>query len=271
MLNIIKTEWLKIRKYNAFWWLTIVTALAYPGVNYIFYNIYQNLVGRADTAGKLAKMYIGNPFTFPEVWHTVAFASSLFVFIPAVLVIMFITNEYTFKTHRQNVIDGWSRQQFMTAKLTDVMITSLIITLMYMAVSIAIGFMNKGDGTASPFDQIQYAGLFALQTFSQLSIAFLIGFLIRKAFISLGLFLFYFLVLENILERLAHFKAKDIGRFLPLEMSDRIIPMPAFMGKLDQDAYTNAVNNINTHVIYTIILTTVIWLICFRINKTRDL
>jgi ABC-2 type transport system permease protein len=271
MLNIIKTEWLKIRKYQAFWWMLIITSLAYPGIIYLFYSGYKNLIERSDTAGKLAKFYIGNPFTFPEVWHTVAWASSLFVFIPAVLVIMFITNEYTFKTHRQNVIDGWSRQQFLTAKFTDVMIISLFITLLYMAVVLTIGYLNKGESEASPFDQIKYAALFALQTFSQLSIAFLFGFMIRKAFISLGLFLFYFLVLENILELLAQYKANDIGRFLPIEISDRMIPKPAFMGKLDQDAYTSAMNNINTHVVYTIILTAAIWLLCFRINKTRDL
>ena len=42
---------------------------------------------------------------------------------------MFISNEYTFKTHRQNIIDGWSRKQFITSKLMDVLIISLIVTL----------------------------------------------------------------------------------------------------------------------------------------------
>lgn len=271
MLNIIKTEWLKIRKYQAFWWLMIITALTYPGINYIFYNVYKNLIDRTDTAGKLAKFYIGNPFSFPEVWHSVAYFSSWFVFLPAVLVIMFITNEYTFKTHRQNVIDGWSRQQFMTGKLADVLITSFIITLLYVAVALIAGYMNNQDVTASPFEMTKYIALFALQTFSQLSIAFLIGFLVRKAFISLGIFIFYFLILEPILVGLAKLKAHDIGRFLPLEISDRIVPVPAFIGKLDQDAYKAALEHIDQYVVYTIILTAAIWLLCFRVNKTRDL
>jgi ABC-type transport system involved in multi-copper enzyme maturation permease subunit len=271
MNSLIRTEWLKIRKYRAFWWLTAITALSYPGINYIFYNVYDDLIHKSNTAGKLAKFYIGNPFTFPEVWHTVAYFSSWFIFIPSVLVIMFITNEYTFKTHRQNIIDGWSRNQFMAAKMIDVLITSLLITLLYFIVSFVTGILNTDKGGSNSWGLFYYAGLFALQTFSQLSIAFLIGFLVRKAFISLGIFLFYFMILEPILVGLAKFKANDIGRFLPLEISDRLVPVPAFLGRLDGEAYEKSLAAINTHVWLTIIITTVVWVVCYWMNKRRDL
>lgn len=121
-------------------------------------------------------MLIGNPFTFPEVWHTVAYFSSWFVFIPAVVVIMFISNEYSFKTHRQNIIDGWSRKQFITSKLMDVMIISLLISVLYIIVSMVSGYASKGEGSGEMWDKSYFIGLFTLQTFAQLSIAFLIGF-----------------------------------------------------------------------------------------------
>ena len=34
MKTLIYTEWLKMRKYNAFWWIMGITALAYPGINF---------------------------------------------------------------------------------------------------------------------------------------------------------------------------------------------------------------------------------------------
>ena len=40
MFNLIRIEWLKMRKYNAFWWILGLTALSYPGINYIFYMVY---------------------------------------------------------------------------------------------------------------------------------------------------------------------------------------------------------------------------------------
>ncbi len=271
-MNLIKTEWLKIKGYNSFWWIMGLTALSYPGINYMFYYVYKDMTEQKNTAGELIKMAIGNPFTFPEAWHSVAFFSSVFVFIPAVVVIMFISNEYTFRTHRQNIIDGWGRGQFITSKLIDVLIVTLLITFLYVAASLVSGFVTQKDGNGDIWGQSWYAGLFALQTFAQLSIAFLIGFLVRKAFIALGIFIFYFLILENILVSYFHFKVNDIGRFLPIEISDRMIPPPAFFGKLrSPEIYQQSLDRIPMHVGMTVVLTTIIWLICYRVNSKRDL
>ena len=226
---------------------------------------------KKDTdAAELAKLLIGNPFSFPEAWHTVAYFSSWFVFIPAVVIIMLITNEYSYRTHRQNVVDGWSRNQFMTSKLIDVLIVSLVITILYVIVCLVSGFTNS-DANADVFGQAYYTGLFALQTFAQLSIAFLVGFLVKKAFIALGIFLFYFIILENILVGIAKVKADDIGRYLPVEISDRLIPVPNFIGKIDIASYKKALAAINEHIAYTVLITALIWFICFRINAKRDL
>lgn len=271
MTNLLHTEWLKMYKYRAFWWMAAIIALSYPGINYLFYNVYAEITKNNDEKAMLVKMLITNPFTFPEVWHTVAFFSSFFVFIPAVIIIMFITNEYTYKTHRQNIIDGWSRNQFMTSKMIDVTIISVLVTLLYIIVSLIIGFINQGNTTANIWEGSKYIGLFALLTFSQLSIAFLIAFLVRKAFIALGIFLFYFIMLERIAVEYAKWKLNDIGRFFPLEISDRLVPVPAFLGKFDEKAYNESLANINTHVFMTVVLTAIIWLICFQINKKRDL
>lgn len=271
MRTLIYTEWLKMRRYNAFWWIMGITALSYPGINYIFYMIYDNIIENPTRAGQLAKMALGNPFSFPEAWHTVAYLSSWFVFIPAVVVIMFITNEYSFKTHRQNIIDGWSRDQFIGSKLIDVIMITLIITVLYSLISFITGTVNQERLLKDTWSQVHYVGLFALQTFSQLSIAFLIGFLVRKAFIALGIFLFYFVVFEPIIVGLLKVYGNDLGRFMPLEISDRLIPIPAFLAKLDKEGYDKALAAIPHHVLYTIALTTFIWLVCFRVNKKRDL
>ncbi|MBK8090248.1 MAG: ABC transporter permease subunit [Chitinophagaceae bacterium] len=92
----------------------------------------------------MLKMLLGNPFEFPEVFRTTAFASSLFVLIPAILVIMLITNEYTYKTNRQNVIDGWSRNEFLIAKFLNVVIISMIVIALYVIVTLSIGFSTTG-------------------------------------------------------------------------------------------------------------------------------
>jgi ABC-2 type transport system permease protein len=272
MTTLIRTEWLKMKKYNAFWWILGITALSYPGINYIFYMVYDNLINQPTEASRLAKMAIGNPYAFPDVWHTVAYFSSWFIFIPAVVVIMFITNEYTFKTHRQNIIDGWSRGQFISSKLIDVIIVSLIITALYLAVSLVAGFANHTRLIRDTWGSSYFIGLFALQTFAQLSIAFLIGFLVRKAFIALGIFLFYYFIFEPIVVGLLRVYGKDMGRYMPMEISDRMIPVPGFLGKFQtKESYQKALDAIQQHVLLTVAITAVIWLICYRINSRKDL
>jgi ABC-2 type transport system permease protein len=271
MLNLIKTEWLKIKNYRAFWWVLGITALSYPGINYISYNAYLDFTKKKNATGDIAKMLLGNPFEFPETFHTAGYFSSFFVFIPAIVVIMMITNEYTFKTHRQNIIDGWSRNQFLLSKFFDVMITTLLVTTIYFIVAVAIGLNNSNGVVKNMWSQSYYAGLFALQTFSQLSIAFLIGFLVRKAFIALSIFIFYFLIVENTAVNILKFKGSSLRHFFPFEVSDRLIPVPAFVEKFDEAGYKSALAAVNPHIAYTIIFTAIIWGICYYINKKRDL
>lgn len=272
MVHIAKTEWLKMKKYPAFWWVMGITALTYPGINYIFINVYQTITEKQSATGQVVKALIGNPFTFPEAWRTVAYFSSLFVFIPAIVIIMLITNEYTYKTNRQNIIDGWSRKDFMTGKLIDVAILSAIVTILYTLVALIIGLTNTTDPAAEKWKLVYYIGLFALQTFSQLSIAFLVGLLVRKSFIALAIFAFYFIILEPIAVNVLKYKYKsDIGEFFPLKISHDLLPKPSFLGRIDEEAYKASLAAVNSHIVYTLILIILTWGFCFWLNNRRDL
>lgn len=272
MLSIARTEWLKIKGYPAFWWVMGITALTYPGINYATIGIYNNITEQKSASGQIVKALIGNPFSFPEVWRTVAYFSSLFVFIPAIVVILLITNEYTYKTNRQNIIDGWSRTNFMTGKMLGVVILSAIVTGLYALVVIIIGSTHTTNPVADKWQLVYYAGLFALQTFSQLSLAFMTGLLIRRSFVALAVFAFYFVILEPISVNLLKYKFKnEIGEFFPLEISHRLLPKPAFIGRIDEESYKASLHAVNPHILYTLLLLLLTWAFCFWINKRRDL
>jgi len=277
MFSLLQIEWLKIKKYPAFWAMLIIVLLTYPAANLMFYNVYLNLTTQKGT-DMLAKMFLGNPFAFPETWHTVAYISSFFVILPSILVIMLVTNEYQYKTHRQNVIDGWTRRQFMTSKLMDVLIVSSITTILYTLVAIGFSIYASTFDVSKMWEQAFYIGLFFLQTFAQLSIAFLLGYLIKKAFIALGIFLFYYLIVENIATGYLKIKAAkiggDIGRFLPFEISDRMIVAPAFIGRFGKDlkaAYEKSLLEVPSQIALSILLTTAIWALCFFLHRKKDL
>jgi hypothetical protein len=272
MLHLLKTEWLKLYKYPAFWLLMGVCLLTYPGINIITLNIFQELVQKQTAAGQVLSMFLGDPFAFPEVWRTTAYFSSLFVFIPSVLVIMLITNEYSYKTQRQNIIDGWSRRDFMTAKFLDVVLITLLLTGIFALVAFVMGTVQTTEPKSDRWSLFYYAGLFALQSFSQLSLAFLVGLMLRKSFIALAVFLFYAVVAEPISVGLLKYKLKlDYGRFFPMEISDRIIPPPAFWGRIDEDAYKAMLDAVPRHIAYTVVLIILTWIVAYTIYRKRDL
>ena len=276
-LNIIKTEWLKLKNYLIFWLLLLATAISYPGINAIVYYGYDESTKPKNQSGQLIKMLVGNPFHFPEVYHTTAFLSSFFTFIPAIVVIMLITNEYMFKTHRQNIIDGWQKKTFIWGKFISVFIVSLIVTLFYIAVATLLGFLATPDlAKVQLFDKANYIGLFFLQIFTQLSFAFFLGMIFRKAFVAYGFFIFYGLIFENIAVAFLKLKTKqfggvDYGQFLPLEISDRLIPVPAFIGRFNDADYKIALESIDRHVIYSLVFILLTWFFSFYIFKKRDL
>jgi hypothetical protein len=277
MFSLIQIEWLKIKKYPAFWAMLIIVLLTYPAANLMFYNVYLDITTQKGTQ-MLAKMFLGNPFAFPETWHTVAYISSFFVILPSILVIMLVTNEYQYKTQRQNVIDGWTRRQFMASKLIDVFIVSAITTLLYTLVAIGFSIYADTFDATKMWEQSYYIGLFFLQTFAQLSIAFLLGYLIKKAFIALGIFLFYYLIVENIATGYIRMKAEkiggDLGRYLPFEISDRMIVAPAFIGRFGKDiktAYEKSLSEVPSQIALSLLLTTAIWVLCFFLHRKKDL
>ena len=274
MLSLLKIEWLKIKKYPAFWWMLGIVTLTYPGINLMFLNVYGQITKGKEVTNSLAKMLLGNPFAFPETWHTVAYFSSFFILLPSILVIMLVTNEYNYRTHRQNIIDGWSRSQYISSKLIDVAIISGVVLLVYVAVAAGFGLYSDDLSWNRWAEQLQYIPLFFLQTFAQLSVAFLLGYLVKKAFIALGIFLFYYLILENIAVGILKLKKLPIDRFLPFEISDRILVSPAFMGNFGKDAkagYELALSQVPQQVALTIVLTFVIWLICYKVHQKRDI
>lgn len=272
--HLLKTEWLKVRKYWAFWGIFALVLIAYPGISYLFYTGYQDLRDSNRQMDALLKFAVGSPFGFPEVWHTLAYIASYLVFIPGVLVIMLITNEYQYRTQRQNILDGWSRSQFLWAKLLDIAALSLLITLVYALVVIITGIINPDIALSGVMEKSYFIGLFALITFNQLTIAFLFGFLIKRALLALGFFLFYYLIPENVLIQLSRWRwhTGNWHHYLPMEISDRLIPPPPYLARISNpNDYQYMLDAIPKHIGLSILFTAMIWGFCFWWLRRRDL
>lgn len=218
MLHLLKIEWLKVKNYRTFWILSSLFIISIFGVNYIGYQVQER--AQESEFGQL----LGGPFDFPEVWHSVAYLSGFLLFIPGLLMIISLTNEFSYKTHRQNIIDGLSRQQFIGVKMMLAVIVAFVSTLIVFLVGLLIGTMSGATSVA--FDNFQYIGYFFIETLSYTSVALLFGLLFRRSGIAIGVFFLYMLILEEMLAGLLKRYVGQIGYFLPLESNDVLVPLP---------------------------------------------
>jgi ABC-2 type transport system permease protein len=225
MLQRLSIEWMKLKSYRTFWVLSILYLVSIFGANYIVYRIQQEIYEAKEAKG-MAEMMLGTPpYAFPNVWHMASYVSSFLLFLPGLLMIVSITNEYSYKTHRQNIIDGWSRQQFITTKLATAIINAAASTIMVFLTALIFGFIN-----GEPFDTDKMINLvyFFIQALSYTMVALLFALLFRRGALAIGLFFLYAIVLENLLAGLMNHFLNYSGRYLPLEATDNLVPLPLF-------------------------------------------
>jgi ABC-2 type transport system permease protein len=225
MLHLLKIEWLKLKNYRTFWILSALYLISIYGINYIVYRIQESIYS-AKVAKGMAEIVIGSrPYSFPAVWQMTSYVSSYLLFLPGLLLIIFITNEYSFKTHRQNIIDGWSRRDFISVKLVLAVIVAFISTLMVFFTALSFGLSS---GSSFNYDRIYYVGYFFIQTLSYSMVALLFSILFKRGALAIGVYFLYSLVLENLIAKPINHYFNDAGRFFPLESTDTLIPLPAF-------------------------------------------
>ncbi len=225
MLQLLKVEWLKLKNYRTFWILMGLYMASIYGINFIVFRIQQRIFEEKQSKG-MVEMLVGNPpYSFPTVWQMTAFVSSFLLFLPGLLMIIFITNEFSYKTHRQNIIDGWSRKQFISVKIVVAVIIALISTIMVFLTASSFGLQGANSFS---LENIKYLGYFFLQATSYSLVAVLIAVLVRRGGLAIGIYFLYVVVIENVLKVLMNRYLDDTGRYLPLQSSDELIPAPVF-------------------------------------------
>jgi ABC-2 type transport system permease protein len=220
MINNLKTEWLKIKNYKAFWIFLSLYLVSIIAINYIAYTIYQQTVKQEPMAAAM----ISDPYAFPNVWQTVSYMGSWLLYFPGIIIILLTSNEFTFKTHRQNIIDGWSRKDFVHTKLLLVAILAIVVTIITAITAAVFGIASGESFSTDGMVNIFYV---LLQSLSYISLALLLAVLFRRSGVALIVFFLYGLIFETIIYGLINrYIHEQAGYFLPLQGTDVLLPMP---------------------------------------------
>lgn len=221
MLHLLKIEWLKIKNYRAFWVFAILYLASIFFINYIGWSIQQE----AFQKNPGAEQALGNVYAFPRVWLTVSWLGGWLLYLPGMLMIMLMTNEFNFKTHRQNVIDGLSRQQFIGVKIMLIVIMALLTTLITFITALTFGSMS---GTAFSTEGMQYIFYAFLQALAYMFFALMLAVLFRRSGLAIIVFILFGLIFEWLIVATLTFQLKltPFSYFMPLQTADVLIPFP---------------------------------------------
>jgi ABC-2 type transport system permease protein len=229
MINLLKIEWLKLKNYTAFKVMTLFFIIGVFALNYIVFTVNKNIVNNVPGAGLVSF----SPYNFENTWQSTSYATGFILLLPSLLLLMLFTNEYTFKTHRQNIIDGLSRQQFMSVKIMMALIFAIVATVLVLISATIFGFAS---GTSFGTHGIKFVGYFFLKALSYNLIAILFSVLVKRTGFAIGIF-FIYLGSENIISQLLNvlsMKLKrdngtdlgNIGDYLPMNAADGLLEFP---------------------------------------------
>ena len=256
MFQLLQIEWLKIKNFATFWILSGLFALLLPLFNYQFSS--RHVAGTE---------LIGLGYDFPNVWGVFGFWTTWFVLFIAFLIIIIITNEYRYRTNRQNIIDGWTRLQAFHAKCLVILMLALFTTIYAGICCLLFGRAYSGsfDGATQGMDKLAYLFLLSLNYYG---FAAMIAFLVKRSGLAIGLFMLYTLIVENILTW--QLKDYSFSKYLPLQSSDELLPFTPLKQLINmasggmKDSPTA-----NSYIIASCVYIAVYYIIC-RIKLTRS-
>lgn len=265
-MNILSIEWLKIKKYRTFWVLAGLFIVLLPLWNY---GISDGFLKVSSSSKDDSVNIFNQAYSFSHIWENMGWWGSLFVIFTTVLTIILATNEYSFKTQRQNLIDGWTRMQVMHAKWLLVIMLTVFTTLYVFIVGTCFGAAN--DTMANFPGDIENLFYFFILTLNYYSFGLLIATLVKRSGIAIGLFFLYVMFLEKIVQSAGNWiTGTEFFNLMPLQASDELLPMPflkmakTMMGGNELPPITNT-----TYVIVSVVWIIIYYLICrFRLQRS---
>lgn len=223
-------------------------------------------------------------FNFPYIWHFNTFITAFFKLFLAIVIVSMMSNEYSNKTIKQNLIDGLSKKEFILSKFLTVITFSVVSTLFVFIVSLILGLVYSDYNELSiVFTDLEFLIAFFVKLTGFFSFCLFLGVLVKRSAFALG-FLILWQVVEGIVRGIIRWKLFDsettdtIMGFFPLQSMFNLIKEP--FSRLG--AVQSVVNQMGEqlHLNYTIhwyeILIVMAWTVTFiygsyALLKKRDL
>jgi ABC-type transport system involved in multi-copper enzyme maturation permease subunit len=171
-------------------------------------------------------------FNFPYIWHFNTFVTAFFKLFLAIVIVSMMSNEYSNKTIKQNLIDGLSKKEFVLSKFLTVISFSLISTIFVFVVSLILGLIYSDyDEFSIIFSDLEFLLAFFVKLVGFFSFCLFLGVLVKRSAFALG-FLILWQVFEGFVRGMIRWQLFDsettdaVMGFFPLNAMFNLIKEP---------------------------------------------
>lgn len=226
MIHLLKIDLKKLISYRTFWvicglyFITLGTATA-SGM-----ELLKWLAAMIDQLGSKIDVDRIPLYYFPDVWLNLIWFSGFLKIVLAIMVTISVTNEFAYRTIRQNIIDGLSRREFLFSKI----LTNLVLTLASVGLVFMIGLIT--GLIYSPHLQwnqmitdLEFFLAYFLEVFFFLSYALMLSILVQRSGLTIILLLLSQNI-ESIIKALVRNQIPDLIPFFPMQSIWDLIPFP---------------------------------------------
>jgi ABC-2 type transport system permease protein len=226
MLHLLKIDLKKMTSYRTFW---VVCGLYFITLGVGAASGMEFLKWLARTFEQFGEELNINRiplYHFPDVWLNLIWIAGFLKVLLAIMVVISVTNEFAYRTLRQNVIDGLSRWEFLFSKiLMNLLLSSASVGLLFL-VGLVTGLIYSPviDGAQILTDMEFFLGYF-LEIFFYMSYALMLSILIQRSGLTIIL-----LLLSQLIEAIIKTNIDDYVPWLipyfPMESIWNLVTFP---------------------------------------------
>jgi ABC-2 type transport system permease protein len=223
MLRLIKIDFKKYFYSKVFWVMTGIYAALLLMVFFGAEKLVNGVLANASTSAPVT-MPGFTLYSFPYVWQNLAFFAGFLKIFLALIVLFFITNEFSNKTMRQNIMNGMSRNQFILSKLIFVILLSLASAAILFVSGLILGLSYTEEyTTALALQKAIFIPAYFLEVLTFSIMAMFIAFLVKRSILAIGALALYSYIIEPIISGSI---PDSVAKFLPGEAIGNLIDIP---------------------------------------------
>lgn len=175
-------------------------------------------------------------FNFPYIWHFNTYIAAILKFFLLLVIVSMMSNEYSYKTLKQNLIDGLSKKEFILSKFYTVIAFAAISTVFVFVVSLVLGLVYSDyNEFAIIVSDLEYLLAFFIKLVGFFSFGLFLGILVKRSAFAVGA-MFVWLIIENMFRGYLFWQFNEnehtsntvdkFMQFLPLESMTNLIKEP---------------------------------------------